>query len=62
MLIKKRFNEVGVVCGKLVCIRVIFLQGVFIMPAGMWRGGIEFQCNLTRFQLPTHCAPVCSPL
>lgn len=39
MLIKKRFNEVGVVCGKLVRIRVIFLQGAFIMPAGMWSGG-----------------------
>lgn len=42
MLIKKRFNEAGAVCGKLVRIRVIFLQGAFIMPAGMWaaeRGG-----------------------
>lgn len=62
MLIKKRFNEVGVVCGKLVRIRVIFLQGAFIMPAGMWSGGgIGFQRSLASFQLPTHYAPACSP-
>lgn len=38
MLIKERFNEAGAVCRKLVRIRVIFLQGAFIMPAGMWGG------------------------
>lgn len=39
MLIKKRLNEAGAICGKLVRIRVLFLQGAFIMPAGMWEGG-----------------------
>lgn len=41
MLIKKRFNEAGADCRKLVRIRVIFLQGAFLMPAGMCRGEMD---------------------
>lgn len=41
MLIKKRFNEAGALCGKLVRIRVLFLQGAFIMLAGMREEGAD---------------------
>jgi len=61
MLIKKRFNKAGAVYGKLVRIRVIFLQGAFIMPAGMWGARIGFRHNLASFQLPRRGAPACSP-
>lgn len=63
MLIKKRLNEAEAVCGKLVRIRVLFLQGAFIMPAGMWEGGVDqIPAQPCKLSVPMLGAPACSPV